>query len=115
MKVNIYLNDNKSISMESESFDAQEMESKLNNPKLLMLVVGNYVLNKNTIAAMGPESTNPTAEVTLHNGLVLPIHIENFNASEIAEKMNQQSIITSIGEMVLNKNIVRMVAPLQST
>lgn len=112
MKVNIYLNDNKVISMESPSFDAQDMESKLNNPKLLMLVVGDFVLNKNTIAAMGPESTTPTAEITLHNGLVLSTHIEGFNATEIADKMNQQTIITSIGEMVLNKNIVRMVAPL---
>ncbi|MCM3573269.1 hypothetical protein M3172_08685 [Mesobacillus subterraneus] len=114
MKVNIYLNDNKVISMESTSFDAQDMESKLNNPKLLMLVVGDFVLNKNTIAAMGPESTSPTVEITLHNGLVLPTHIDSFNPTEIAEKMNQQAIITSIGEMVLNKNIVRMVAPLQA-
>lgn len=111
MKVNIFLNDNRLISMDKETFDAAEMESSLNNPKLLMLVVGNMVLNKNTIAAIGPEVAEPTAIITLHNGVVIPTDVTDFNAIEIAEKMNQQLLITTIGQIVINKNIVRMVEP----
>lgn len=115
MKLNIYLNDNRQITVDNESFNAAEVESSLNNPKLLMLVVGNLVINKNTISAMGPEVSDPTALITLHNGVVIPTDVVNFSALEIAEKMNQQMMITAIGQIVLNKNIVRMVEPVVAT
>lgn len=53
-----------------------------------------------------------TIQVYLHDGNTFTAAIENYNADELATKMNDQRILMiSIGTIVVNKNVVKYIAP----
>lgn len=54
MVVQISLHDGTVMTQEVEVYNAVEIESKMNDPKLLALLVGNVVLNKNIIKYVAP-------------------------------------------------------------
>jgi hypothetical protein len=53
-KIQVSLHDSTIITTEVESYNAEEMESKMNDPKLLAIRVGNAVINKNVIKLIVP-------------------------------------------------------------
>jgi hypothetical protein len=54
MTIQVSLHDGTVLTTEVESYNAEEMESKINDPKLLAIRVGNAVLNKNIIKYIVP-------------------------------------------------------------
>jgi hypothetical protein len=54
MMVQIFLHDGTSISAEIADYNAAALAEKMNDPKLLMIAVGNVVVNKQAIKLIAP-------------------------------------------------------------
>jgi hypothetical protein len=54
-------------------------------------------------------------QISLHDGMVLTADVENYDATEIASKMNDPKLLAiQVGEAVVNKNIVKLIVPVQA-
>ena len=54
MKVQIILHDNTMITAEIANYDAAVLAEKINDPKLLMIAVGDVVINKQSVKLIAP-------------------------------------------------------------
>jgi hypothetical protein len=54
MTVQIILHDNTTITAEMASYDAAALAEKMNDPKLLMIAVGNVIVNKQAVKLITP-------------------------------------------------------------
>lgn len=52
--IQISLNDGQVITANVESYNATELSTKLNDPKLLMVTVGDIIINKNVVKMIMP-------------------------------------------------------------
>ncbi len=51
-------------------------------------------------------------QIFLNNGRVVNARINNYNATELANMMNDPKIyVISIGDMIFNKGIIQLIAP----
>jgi hypothetical protein len=53
-----------------------------------------------------------TIQVFLHDGNTITASVASYNADDLATKMNDQRILMiSVGDMVVNKNVVKYITP----
>jgi exopolysaccharide biosynthesis protein len=58
--------------------------------------------------------TPTTIQVYLHDGNVILATVDSYNAEELAATMNDQKVLMiSVGNIVVNKNVVKYIAPVQ--
>jgi hypothetical protein len=53
-KIQISLHDGSTINAELSTYSAAELANKMNDPKLLMIVVGDVIINKNIVRLVTP-------------------------------------------------------------
>ncbi|MFD2681226.1 hypothetical protein [Bacillus seohaeanensis] len=56
-KIQISLHDGSTINAELSAYNAAELANKMNDPKLLMIVVGDAIINKNIVRLVTPVTT----------------------------------------------------------
>lgn len=57
-----------------------------------------------------------TISVVLHENKSYTIEVESFVAEEVANKLNDHSLLmVSIGDLVVNKNSIKLITPLTAT
>jgi hypothetical protein len=54
MKIQISLHDGTAITADVPDYNAAEMAEDLNNPKILMVTVGQIIVNKNAVKLIAP-------------------------------------------------------------
>lgn len=55
-----------------------------------------------------------TVQIFLHDGSVITADINDYNASVLADKLNDQKLLViAIGNIIINKQIIKMIAPAQ--
>lgn len=55
-----------------------------------------------------------TVQIFLHDGSVITADINDYNASVLADKLNDQKLLViSVGNIIINKQIIKMIAPAQ--
>lgn len=61
MNITIYLHNGATFSAQVPDYNAGTLASQLNDPKLLMLAVGDVIVNKNSVQLIAPTSTETPA------------------------------------------------------
>lgn len=54
MTVQIILHDNTTITAEMEDYNATDLATKLNDQKILMVAIGNIIVNKQSVKLIAP-------------------------------------------------------------
>lgn len=55
-----------------------------------------------------------TVQIFLHDGSVITADINDYNASVLADKLNDQKLLViAVGNIIINKQIIKMIAPAQ--
>jgi hypothetical protein len=54
MTVQIFLHDGTTITAEMTDYNAADLAAKLNDPKVLMVAVGNIIVNKQSVKLIAP-------------------------------------------------------------
>ena len=54
MTVQIILHDNTTITAEMEDYNATDLSTKLNDQKILMVAIGNIIVNKQSVKLIAP-------------------------------------------------------------
>jgi hypothetical protein len=55
-------------------------------------------------------------QISLHDGMVITIDVEDYNASELSAMLNDQKLLmVNIGQIIINKNAVKLIIPVQAT
>lgn len=55
-----------------------------------------------------------TVQIFLHDGSVITADINDYNASVLADKLNDQKLLViTVGNIIINKQIIKMIAPAQ--
>lgn len=57
MSITIYLHNGATFSANVTDYDSGVLAQQLNDPKLLMLAVGNVIVNKNSVQLIAPTPT----------------------------------------------------------
>lgn len=60
MNITIYLNNGMQFKATVEGYDAADFATKMNNPQLVVISIGNIVLNKNAVMMIVPTDVVPT-------------------------------------------------------
>lgn len=119
MELTIFLNDNTNMPVTMESYSATQMAASLNERQMSVFTIGSTVLSKNIVSCITPaEGTleEVNVEIHLNNGKKMNEYVENYQAEEITEQINNPvSIMFVIGNSVFNKNLIRMIKPLEQT
>lgn len=116
MKVQIVLNDNSVIKMDTENYSPQQMASMMNERQLNVFTLGSAVVSKNIVSyILGEGSTQPAnVEIQLQNGQTIKDYVEGYNAVEYTNQINDPAKLAFvIGNNVINKNLVRMIKPIE--
>jgi hypothetical protein len=54
MTVQVILHDNTTITAEMADYNATDLAAKLNDPKILMVAIGNIIVNKQSVKLIAP-------------------------------------------------------------
>jgi hypothetical protein len=54
MTVQVILHDNTTITAEMTDYNAADLAAKLNDPKILMVAIGNIIVNKQSVKLIAP-------------------------------------------------------------
>ena len=55
-----------------------------------------------------------TVQIFLHDGSVITADINDYNASVLADKLNDQKLlVVTVGNIIINKQVIKMIAPAQ--
>ena len=54
MTIQIILHDNTTITAEMEDYNATDLAAKLNDQKILMVAIGNIIVNKQSVKLIAP-------------------------------------------------------------
>jgi hypothetical protein len=54
MTIQIFLHDGTTITAEMTDYNATDLATKLNDPKVLMVAVGNIIVNKQSVKLIAP-------------------------------------------------------------
>ncbi|MFP7445208.1 hypothetical protein SFC50_16085 [Bacillus infantis] len=60
MKIQISLHDGTAINADVPDYNAADMAKDLNDPKILMVTVGQIIVNKNAVKMVAPVVDQPT-------------------------------------------------------
>ena len=60
MKITIYLNNGLQFNATAEGYDATDFSTKINNPQLTVIPIGDMVLNKHAVMMIVPTEVVPT-------------------------------------------------------
>ena len=53
-------------------------------------------------------------QINLGDGTTINAFVENYNAAELAEKINNhQLVVVTIGDIIFNKNMIKTIIPVQ--
>jgi small nuclear ribonucleoprotein (snRNP)-like protein len=53
-----------------------------------------------------------TIQVVLHDGTTVTAKMENYDAAELSNKLNDQKVLMiTAGDIIVNKNVVKYIAP----
>jgi hypothetical protein len=116
MNIQITLHDGTTITGNMNNFNAAELATKMNDQKILMITVGDIIVNKNHVESMGltevPTEGMIGIQILTDKGKVYTTALEVYNANDFSGIMNdQRSAFVSIGNTLLNKNIIKLVGP----
>lgn len=114
MNIRIHLHDGLKISAENTSFSATETAATLNDRRIVVTSIGDYIINKNAIKMIAPieEPESPNVTVFMHDGDMKNLAVENYVAADIKAQINNPEILAIVvGDAVINKNHVKMIAP----
>jgi hypothetical protein len=117
MNIQITLHDGSTITGNMNNFNAAELATKMNDQKILMITVGDIIVNKNHVESMAPTEVVETEGLTViqiltDKGKVYTTALETYNANDFSVFMNDQRFtFVSIGNTLLNKNIIKLVGP----
>lgn len=51
-------------------------------------------------------------QISLHDGMTLTAEIDNYNAADLASKLNDQNLLmVAVGDAIINKNTVKLILP----
>lgn len=119
MQLSIILNDNSALGMEIENYSAENMAAIMNERQVNAFTLGSTVLNKNIVAYMvsaKPLAVPANVEIQLNNGQKISDYVEGYNAASYTDQLNNPAIVALvIGDSVINKNMIRMIKPLEQT
>ena len=55
-----------------------------------------------------------TVQIFLHDGSVITADINDYNASVLADKLNDSKLLViAVGNIIINKQVIKMIAPAQ--
>ena len=55
-----------------------------------------------------------TLQISLNDGTNISVTTDSYNAGELSNKLNDQRLLmVTIGDVIINKNAVKMIAPVQ--
>lgn len=55
-----------------------------------------------------------TVQIFLHDGSVITADINDYNASVLADKLNDPKLLViTVGNIIINKQVIKMIAPAQ--
>jgi hypothetical protein len=117
MNIQITLHDGSTITGNMNNFNAAELAAKMNDQRILMITVGDIIVNKNHVKSMAPTEVVEIEGMTMiqilsDKGEVFTIALEAYNADDYSSIMNDQRLtFVSIGNAILNKNIIKLVGP----
>jgi hypothetical protein len=117
MNIQITLHDGTTITGNMNNFNAAELATKMNDQKILMITVGDIIVNKNHVESMGLMDAPDTEgmigiQILTDKGKVYTTALEAYNANDFSGIMNDQRLaFVSIGYTLLNKNIIKLVGP----
>lgn len=60
MNITVYLNNGMQFNASVEGYDAADFSTKMNNPQLTVISIGNIVLNKHAVMMVIPTDIVPT-------------------------------------------------------
>jgi len=53
-----------------------------------------------------------TVQIFLHDGSVITADINDYNASVLADKLNDPKLLViTVGNIIINKQVIKMIAP----
>ncbi len=51
-------------------------------------------------------------QISLHDGTTISAEMENYNAEELALKLNDSKLlVVQVGDVIFNKNMIKIIAP----
>lgn len=120
MQTAIHLSNGMIFNLDAPDYNAEDFASNLNKNNLQMLTVGNISLNKTAINYIVPKETPENANVRIYlnnaTGSIIDTYIEEFKAEDISFSGNNPMFnVMAIGDVVINKHMVMMVAPIEQT
>ncbi|MCI2256506.1 hypothetical protein L2D08_19385 [Domibacillus sp. PGB-M46] len=84
-----------------------------------VFTVGSTVLSKNIVSCITPAEgilTEVNVEIHLNNGKKMNEYVGNYSAEEITAQVNNPaSLMFVIGNSVFNKNLIRLIKPIEQT
>lgn len=58
---------------------------------------------------------NTTIQISLNDGTIITATNVSYNSTELAAKLNDpKNLMVQIGDIIVNKNAVKLIAPVQS-
>ncbi len=110
--VEVYLQDGTIMTLTIEKFDINTFATGLNDNRIMATNINGNVINKQLFkAVIDKTETAPNVKIALTD-MELQGYAENYNASEITTKINdQQTIFTIVGNVLFNKRGFKMVSP----
>jgi hypothetical protein len=117
VNIQITLHDGSTITGNMNNFSAAELAAKMNDQKILMITVGDIIVNKNHVKSMTPTELEEPEGMTViqilsDKGEVYTTALEAYDANYFSGIMNDQRLtFVSIGNTLLNKNIIKLVGP----
>lgn len=115
MNFTINLNDGSFFSATLSDFSSTSFAQGLNDQKINAIAFGGIVLNKNIIGSITPTDVDPNANVAiyLNNGKEFKDFVENYSAADYVTQINDQRLsFIVIGNSIVSKNMVKMIAPI---
>ncbi|KAB2335091.1 hypothetical protein [Bacillus mesophilum] len=117
IRMKVMLHDGTSLTADDKAYNPADIEATLNNQRIQIMTIGNVLVNKNVIQSISPESreTDSNLYISYQNGLVVEAYDENFNSTDLGNKLNdQKNLFVAVGDVIINKNLLKMIAPVQS-
>jgi hypothetical protein len=117
MNIQITLHDGTTITGNMNNFNASELATKMNDQKILMITVGDIIVNKNHVESIAQTELPETEgmiliQILTDKGKVYTTALDAYNSNDYSGIMNDQRLaFVSIGNTLLNKNIIKLVGP----
>lgn len=115
MEISIYLNNGMHYNVMIPTYNAEELSNTINQPGVNVITIGDIVLSKHVIIATVPTESvkDPNLSIYLGNQMSFTTYDSEYNAANFAKLLNNQALtMVPLGDAMLNRNSVMMVAPI---